>query len=372
MDRDKDTTHNDEPRDDARTIRWDDVTIGQEALHMPADLREDYAWLKSFVRDVCMRDIDLLMERFKELGIHRDKTTWAKILRGRYQRDMRGAILKTPVLAAEKFKEEVEALRNNIRIESMRGLVPFVETTTWDIINDAINARRETSRVNKWLIVVGPTGAQKTACFREYTLRNNHGMTKHVEAPERGTFGEFIRQLARAYGLNAKGNFIDCRQKVFQALGTGTASDRAKRCLIIDNAQELWQGDRDSDQPAFTFLRRLQDTTGCTIVLSITPLFEKKLVTGMIEGWFEQIEGRSGGRDRWIKLPEHAPEEDVLRIAKAFGLQQAAKHAKELVAISRLPGRIRRLFEDLQEGKILASAEKAPFTIEHVREARGI
>ncbi len=92
----------------------------------------------------------------------------------------------------------------------------------------------------------------------------------------------------------------------------------------------------------------------------------------MIEGWFEQIEGRSGGRDRWVKLPEFAPEEDVLGIARAFGLQGPAKHAKELVAISRLPGRIRRLFEDLQEGKIIASAEQAPFTIEHVREARGI
>ena len=110
MDKDKDTTHNDEPRDDARTIRWDDVTIGQEALHMPPDLREDYAWLKSFVRDVCLRDIDLLMERLKELGIHRDKTTLSKILRGRYQRDMRGLTMKAPVLAADKFKEGATAV----------------------------------------------------------------------------------------------------------------------------------------------------------------------------------------------------------------------------------------------------------------------
>ncbi len=159
MDKDKDTTPHTAPTDDGRTIRWDDVTIGQEALHMPPDLREDYCWLKGFTRDTCTRDIDALVQRLKELGIHRDKTTWAKILRGRYQRDMRGAT-KAPVVSAQNFREEVEALRANVRVESMRGLVPFVETSTWEVVSDAINARRETSRVNKWLVVVGPTGAE--------------------------------------------------------------------------------------------------------------------------------------------------------------------------------------------------------------------
>lgn len=357
------------PEYDGPMIKWDDVTIAHEAEHMPAELREPYTWLKVFVREHCHRDLDMLVTRLRELGIHRDKTTWAKILRGRWKRDSRGDEMTNPVVAADKLAEEIEALRGNLRIEAMRGLVPFVETTTWQAVSGLIDERREAARVNKWALVVGPTGAQKTACFREYRNRHNHGTTVLVEAPERGSFGEFLRVLSRSYGLSSKANTTDMRAHIMHRLSLGTAAERARRCVIVDNAQELWLGEKDSDQPAFTFLRRLQDTTGCTVILSITPLFERKLVEGMIQGWFEQIEGRSGGRGRWLRLPEFAPDEDVLAIAKAFSLRDAKAHLKELVKISREPGRIRRLFEDLQEGKLLAGKE--PFTLDHVREARG-
>jgi DNA transposition AAA+ family ATPase len=145
---------------------------------------------------------------------------------------------------------------------------------------------------------------------------------------------------------------------------------RPHHCIIVDNCQDLYRKGQ-KEQPAFSFLRRLQEVTGCTVILSITTDFERELMEGMIRGYFEQFEGRSGGRRKWLRLPEHAPEEDVLAIAQAFGLQDAKRHVKELAAITREPGRIRRLFEDLQEGKILASAAKAKLTIEHVREARG-
>jgi DNA transposition AAA+ family ATPase len=350
-------------------IKWDDVTIAHEAEHMPGELKELYLWLKVFVREHCHKDVDMLVTRLRELGIHRDKTTWSKILRGRWKRDARGDETVTPVVAAEKLIEEITALRNNQRIESMRGLVPFVETTTWEAIAGLIDQRRHAARVNKWGIIVGATGSQKTACNREYRNRNNHGTTVLVEAPEKGNLTELLRMLARAYGLASRVSITALRAQIFHRLSLGTAAERAQRCVIIDNAQELWLGERDSDQPAFTFLRRLQDTTGCTIILCITPLFERKLVAGMIEGWFEQIEGRSGGRNRWLRLPEFAPDEDVLAIAKAFGLREAKTHLKELVKISREPGRIRRLFEDLQEGKLLAG--KDPFTWGHIVEARG-
>ena len=37
----------------------------------------------------------LMVSRFRELGIHRDKTTWSKILRGRWKRDARGDVSLT-------------------------------------------------------------------------------------------------------------------------------------------------------------------------------------------------------------------------------------------------------------------------------------
>jgi DNA transposition AAA+ family ATPase len=351
------------------TIRWDDLTISNEGEHMPAELREDYRWLKAYTRDACNRDIEILTARFREVGVLRDRTTWATILRGRYQRDSHGRQLANPKVSGELFCQEVEALRSQIRIESMRGLVPFIETTTWDAIDTLITARRDTARVNKFAMIVGPTGSQKTACLREYRNRNNHGMTTLIEAPEEGRLGEFLRLLSLSYGAGAKLTTNQMRARIMAILGAGTAAERAKRCIIIDNAQECWIKDTKSEQPVFTFLRRLQDTTGCTIVLSITPIFERTLMSGMIEGWFEQIEGRTGGRNRWLRLPEYAPDEDVIAIAKAFGLRDVKGNLKLLRDISREPGRVRRLFEDLQEGKILAG--KDPFTVDHIREVRG-
>ncbi len=349
-------------------LKWDDTTITQEAAHMPDELRDDYVWLKVYCREQCLKDVDILNDRFRALGIHRDKTTWAKILRGRWKRDARGDETVNPVVAADKLAEEIGALRSDVRVETMRGRVPFVETTAWRDISTLIDVRRDSARVNKFGIVVGPTGAQKSACLKEYRDRNNHGTCILVEAPERGTFGELLKSMARAYGQSAKANFTDARAKIFQRLLAGTPAQRAQRCVMIDNAQELWEEGDDSEQPAFTFLRRLQDTTGCTVILSITPMFERKLVEGMIQGWFEQIEGRTGGRGRWLRLPEYAPEEDVLLIAKAFGLREPKKALPELVKISREPGRIRRLFEDLQDAKTLAGDQ--PFTLQHIFEAR--
>lgn len=353
------------------SITWDDLTITHEADHMPTELREDYRWLKAYTRDACNRDCDILTTRFLEVGVQRDKTTWSKILRGRYQRDSHGRQQANPLVSPELLAQEIEALRSHTHINAMRGLVPFIETSTWDAVKLLIDSRRDTARVNKFAIIVGPTGSQKTACLREYRNRNNHGMTTLVEAPEQGAKGEFLRLLSTAYGTGMKLTTAQMCARVMAVLSAGTAAERAKRCVMVDNAQELWIPNPNSDQPVFTFLRRVQDTTGCTIVLSITPIFERRLLNGMIEGWFEQIEGRTGGRNRWLRLQEHAPDEDIIAIAKGFQLVEAKKNLAFLRMISREPGRIRRLFEDLQEGKILASQENVPFNVDHIREVRG-
>lgn len=340
-------------------IRWDDLTIQGEAVAFPPDLRPDYIWLKSFTRDALARDLDLLTERFKAVGVFRDKGTWSKILRGLWARDAKGAPRATPVISAENFATDVEALRTNTRAEALRGRVPFVMTSTAKEIFRYIDMKRDPARVNQFGVIVGPTGAQKTATYKEYTRQRNHGSTRWFEAPENGALVEFVTRLA--HDMSAQTAQDKKRAHLLKSLKPGM-------CVIIDNVQDLYRSEWGDRQPAFSFLRRLQDETGCAIILSITPTFERQLVGKMMSGYFEQFEGRSGGSKRWLRLPEFAPDEDVLAIAQAFELREAKKHLKELVAISREPGRIRRLFEDLQDARILAG--KDPLTMEHVREAR--
>jgi DNA transposition AAA+ family ATPase len=344
------------------TIKYDAVSIEARAGLLPEPMREPFVWLMNYTREECNRDVDLLVEAFRAVGVYHDKTTWARIFKGRWQQDANGKALPSPIISSEKFGEAIMALRNNVRVEAIRGRVPFVETTTWKSISRFIDIRRRPERVNKFGIIIGPTGSQKTACFREYSRRNNHGVCTWLEAPENGSVKEFVTRLAKPFGIGMKAAYDYKRAELFKAV-------KSDRCIIVDNTQDLYKERLEHNQPAFAFLRRLQDETNCTIILSITPTFERVLIEGMMKGYFEQFEGRAGGRKNFLRLSEFAPDDDVLEIARKLDLREAGKHTKELIQIARKPGRIRYLFEVLQDAKLEAEAMQEKFTIDHVRAA---
>lgn len=348
---------------DGPAIRWDDATITKEAGHLPPELREPFVYLKSYTRERCSRDVDLLVVQFKRLNVHCDKTTWTKILRGRWNRNSRGEELPNPVLAADKLLRYITALQINTREEALRGKVAFVETSTWTAISDYIDTKRARDRVNRFGIVIGHTGSQKTACFKEYVRRHNHGSTWWFEAPAGGSVGSLLDRLGACSGLSEQTNTQKKRTHLLRCV-------QEEKVIIIDNAQDLYIHGREN-LGAFNWLRQLQDETSCCIILSITPLFEKELVSGIVSSYFEQFVGRSGGVQKWLRLPAYAPEEDVLAIGEAFGLLDAKKSLRTLVAISREPGRVRRLFDDLQDAKRLATARREKLTIDHLVEIRG-
>lgn len=344
-------------------IRWDDATIHREAAHLPEPLREAYRYLKSFTRDRCSKEVDLLVQAMRKLGITVDKTTWSKILRGRMCAAADGHPLVNPVLAEDKFLRYVAALQTNTREEALRGKVGFVETTVFQEIERYIDLKVSRDTVNRFGIIIGPTGTGKTASFKEYHRRRNHGRTWWFEAPAGGALGEFVNRMATISGLSPQTNLAKKRAHLLKVI-------QEEKVIIIDNAQDLYGKDREN-LGAFNFLRQLQDETGCCVILSITPTFEKELTSGVIASYFEQFVGRSGGTRKWLRLPAYPPEEDVLMIAEAFGLRDAKRHLKTLVEISREPGRIRRLFDDLQDAKRLASAGKQGLTLDHLVEIRG-
>ena len=345
-------------------LRWDDGSIEKESRLLPAEFREDYTYLKSYCRDQCQRDVDLLHERMKELGVDTDKSTWSKILRGRLLVDKYGQPLAHPVMNLEKFRECVTALRKNVRAETLQGKVGFIRTKASERIFNYLRIRWAPETVNKFGFIIGPTGSGKSATLSEFQRQNNHGACIHLEAPENGSMHELVRRIGARKGLSTQHSSAAIRSSLFRMMNHGNM-------VIIDNAQELWVKNSESDQPQFSFLRRLQDETKCTVILAITPVFERLLISKMIDDYFEQFIGRSGGEKAWLRLDPYPSPEDCVTIAKAFDLQDAESHKKQLAAIAREPGRIRRLFEDLQHGKRLSSMEGKPFTWRHIEEARG-
>lgn len=341
----------------------DAITLETKAQHLPEPMRDDFVWLGTYTREECNRDIDLLWEKFKALGIVHDKTTWSKILRGFWNHTADGRECP-PCLAEEKFIKAVGALRKDARIKEQGGRVPFVMTPTAKDIFNYIDTKRAPDRVNKFGIIIGETGSQKTSATQEYARQNNHGLVVRVEAPETPSMSQFMTDLAKAYGYSAQASYSRKKTYVLEAVNH-------KKTIIVENIQRLYDPRHGDRQPIFSFLQKLQEDTGCTIILTLTPTFERTLLAGLQRGFFEQFEGRAGGRRTFLRLPAYPPEEDVVMIAKAFGLRDAERHADYLVTISREEGRIRRLFEDLQAAKISAEAEKEKLTISHVKAERG-
>jgi DNA transposition AAA+ family ATPase len=344
-------------------VKWTDRELDVIAQGYPQEMREPLMWLGWFGREECGRDLDILVSRAKELGIQHDKTSWSKILRGKWNKDKEGQPLISPVIALQKFLKAVQLLRDDHRVREMAGKVPFIMTPTAKDIFDYIDVRRAPERVNRFGVVVGYTGTQKTATFKEYCRRHNHGMCVWLEAPETGSMAEFMCWLGTKYGGAHTDSMNRARIRVFSTV-------KSRHTIIVDNAQSMYRAEKEYNQPTFSFLRRLQDEKQCTVILSITPEFHDKLMTQMLIGYFEQFEGRAGGRRNFLVLPKFPPAEDVLEIAKAFGLKDAEKHLEYLTAIAGEAGRVRRLFEDLQEAKICAEREKRPFSIGHVKEVR--
>jgi len=345
------------------TSRMDTEWLELMVESYPEDIREPVLWLGGYLRDACGRSMDVLSGRAQKLDVELDKTNWSKILRGRWNRDAEGKPLEAPIVSKAKLLRAIHALRQDARLRSTLGTVPFVVTSLARAQWDYMDTKRVQDRVNKLGVIVGHTGMSKSASFEEYKQRNAVGVVTHVESPENGSLPELISHIAKHHGVGLTSNRQYKREKIFTVM-----NDR--RCIIVDNAQDLYQPRWGYQQPSFGFLRRLQDETKCTIILSMTPWGEKTLFEQFLKGYMEQFEGRAGGRRNFLRLPEYPPEEDVLLIAQSFALREAERHLEYLVKISKERGRIRSLFEALQSAKVLAERKKTALTIGHVKACR--
>lgn len=332
------------------------ATIEAIAEGYPEPLRKPFLWLASYVRNQCSRDIVTLTTRADKLGIEFDKTTWSKILRGRYNRDAEGELMEHSVVALPKLLAAIEALRRDWDRQEGVGAIAFVEIRSATAMWHYIDRIRADGRVCKFGVIIGATGSGKTASAREYQRREAPYSVAWTDAPQTPTLGQFLSDLGACYGIPRTYSFA-------RKLNAIRDNVNETRCIIVENVQRLYDVARGGNQPLFSYLQKLQEETGCTIIFSFTPTFERAMLEGIERGFFEQFEGRAGGRQSFFRLPEYPLKKDVLKIAEAFGLRSADEHIEMLQAISRQPGRIRILFDVLQEAKRKATKKGVPLTM---------
>ena len=348
--------------EDGRAFRLDVPTMNVRIADYPEELKAPVLWLAGYLRENCQRNVDILVNEATALKINFDKTTWMKILRGRYQKDAQGNPVPSPVVNLNKLLRAINQLRQQNDLRELAGKVPFVMTPTAQSMWDFVDKKRAPDRVNKFGMIVGNTGCQKTATLREYQRQHNHGAGAMVESPANGSLSTFITDVAEKYGASRQANSERKQNTIRESFGAGNY-------LIVENVQRLYQERDKSNQKVFNFLQKLQDDTNGTIILTLTPVFVSKLKTRIAEGYFEQFIGRAGGERDILTLEEYPSQEDVLAIAESFKLREAEKHVEELTKMVHEPGRIRVLFEALQEAKVQAG--KKELTMELIRAVRG-
>jgi len=349
--------------DENSRIKLDAPSVDARADLYPQELREPYIWLCGFIRDECHRDLDNFIERANKVKACHDKTTWSKIIRGRWNRDSNDRELDTPVVKLTTLLREIEVIRNDSRIREQGGRVPFILTKTARSIFDFVDKKRAPDRVCKFGIIIGHTGTGKTAALREYAQRNNHGAVVWLDAPERPSVSRFKTDLAGRYGCGIHTSVSKKETAI-------SASVNDRRCIILENVQRLYDPRLEDRQPIFEYLQKLQEESGCTVILSHTPTFSTTFSAGRAKGFFEQFEGRAGGAKTFLTLTDYPPDDDILAVAAAFELQDADDHIDYLKGLCREPGRIRILFETLQEAKIRAVRRKEKLTIDHLKYVR--
>lgn len=319
----------------------------------PPEILDECLWLGAFLREQCSRNLSALCALAGKRGFELHETTLSRILRGKLFNDD-GA----PLMKLAKLRQLIAALRQEDQLARLAGKVAFIETPTWEQFRDYADFKRAPETVCKFGLIIGPTGSQKSACGKHYAALNNHGVCIHMETPETPTMGRFVTKLAVKYGVSEFHNIEKKRERITEAV-----NDRS--CLIVDNIQRMYKDRHGWSQPVFNFLQQLQDDTNCTVLLVCVPEFEITLSRGMDKGYFEQFEGRVGGRSEFLVLPEYPTGEDVLAIASAFKLRDAEQHQAELEKIARARGRIRILFNALQKGTRLADGKQ--LAMRHVR-----
>lgn len=338
----------------------EDATLESHAKTYPEEMRENFLWLGVYIREKCHRNLDVLESLMHKLGFQTTGGTISKIVVGRWAKDSEGKDT-APIMALANFNQLVDALRDHARRSEMAGKVPFIETETWDEFQDYVEIRRALDQICKFGLIIGPTGSQKTACAKQYIVRNNHGTCIHLEAPDTGSMSKFVTDLAACYGVSVWASSQAKRARI-------TENVNETKCIFVDNIQRLYKPNAGWNQPIFNFLQKLQDDTNCTVILMCVPEFELTLRSGRESGYFEQFEGRCGGKDEFLVFQQWTPRADIIRIAAAFRLADPERHIGLLEKLSRERGRIRVLFNVLQKSKRRAEKEGSKqLRIGHIR-----
>ena len=315
--------------------------------------------LHSYLFRRCEGNLNVLVEHARLKGFNHDYGFFYQLLSGRYFRP--DPKTGKPQGSWRNVVDLWKQLQVFDLFAKALSKIRFVETSVWERINTYVQVKNTPFNACRFGAIVGHTGMMKTESFHELGRRAKAGTIFRIEAPAQPKLNQFIHKLAHALGAE-KTWTIARKMEHIRVNVVG-------RVLIIDNVQRCFNHRSGASQPVFDYMQEIQEDTGCTIIICWTPVerqFEGEFTGG---AYFEQFIGRIGGEREILRLEDYPVDEDIEKIALSFALSAADVEAlmPRFRLLVREKGRIRALFNALQQGSRLATAEGKPFRAAHVR-----
>lgn len=314
------------------------------SAHYPAEVRDAANWLFQFKHERCNGSHDLVAATLKRISPteYPDRGQYIyQVTTGKYFKNSVGKV------AVSALNELAERLRAWDIIEQQRGKVPFNEKLSyWVAMRDYIDRKRALGTVCKFGAIEGETGTGKTAGTKYYQLLNNHCLTVRLEAPSKGSLSRFMVKLGSCYNISRS---LSTSERLLEI----DNNINETRTIIVENVQKLYNPKTGPNQAIFSYLQELQDDTGCTVILTWTPVFRNEVLQGRDSRYFEQFVSRIGGIDDVLSMPR-PKKADLLSIADQFEVVDAKNALPVLAEWSRQPGCLRLIYERLQKARLLA------------------
>jgi DNA transposition AAA+ family ATPase len=324
-------------------------TVTKHTEHLPEEQKLLLRWWYTIARDNRWRPNDLAT--FSGL----DYTTLHRVWHDRYVNNATGE--RVPLTSLCKKLEAAKKTYLQDHPAARIGDHPFVNTSVWDRIDWLC---KKVAKRKKIGFIYGESHIGKTECLLNYQRHNNHGMTAYFELPPSGGVQFMTRRLAKSLYVGGNQSF----DKTLEGIVAAVDSDML---IIGDQVHRIFYSYQHSSvMRCLDTLMYIHDQTHCPMVLCGTNVWRDELREGKLKQYLKQLRRRGLYE---IQLPAAAPFDDLVLIAKEYGLDAPEGEALNLAsAIARNDG-LAMYFTRLQDAQEMAEKKSTSLTWDHFAKA---
>ena len=335
------------PRPPETRSKTDHINIAGDAMTLgTADYPDEHRSLVRWLYDLAKQSGWSWSDLESRTGI--STTTLYRVWLGKYRNPETGVPVNLTSLC-----DTISRFRELHEDRAAAQAAPFIETSVFRRI---AKVSREALVMQAIACIYGESQIGKTASLREVQRRNNHGQTTYVLMPTSAGVQSMTKAIALACHISANTCFESLRERV------GNYFDGTK-LLIIDEIHEAFVSyQRGSMLKCLSFLRQLQETSQCGLVLCGTNVFRTELERGQFEQSLKQLRKRG----IWELQLENIPtDEDLFLFAKHYKLGDPSPAARQTIDRVAAEMGLGKYTKFLARSAKLAADKKERFTWDH-------